>query len=166
MNNAIAVSTGGSCAFWNFENEVRTYHASQFSNQNGTGISTSCLADNFRNASKAAGYRLKVKGGDFSRKAITLKWTNSGVAPVYENWEVYLEVRNGSSVVWSGMTTFKPKLFEPGNATVKTEWGTIPAGSYSVYVIVKDPLNYRKPLPLANKDRQSDGSYKVADIKI
>jgi len=166
MNNASDVTTGGSCAFWNLENEVRTYHASQFSNQNGTGITSSCLADNYRNASKASGYRLAVKGGSISGKTVTLKWTNSGIAPVYENWDVYLEVRNGSSVVWSGMTTFKPKLFQPGTTSVTTTLGVAATGSYSLYVIVKDPLGYRKPLPLANKNRQTDGSYKVADIKI
>jgi len=64
------------------------------------------------------------------------------------------------------MTTFKPKLFQPGTTSVTTTLGVAATGSYSLYVIVKDPLGYRKPLPLANKNRQTDGSYKVVDIKI
>lgn len=166
MNAASLVTNGGSCAFWSLETEVRAYHASQFSNQNGTGITSTCLADNFRNASKASGYRLALKGGSVSGSTVTLTWSNTGIAPAYENWDVYLEVRNGSTVVWKGMTSFKPKLFQPGTTSVTTTLGTIPSGSYSLYVTVKDPSGYRKPLPLANKNRQTDGSYKVTDIKI
>jgi hypothetical protein len=166
MNSASLVTNGGSCAFWSLETEVRAYHASQFSNQNGTGVTSSCLEDNYRNASKASGYRLALKGGTVSGSTVTLNWSNSGIAPVYENWDVYLQVRNGSTVVWSGMTGFKPKLFQPGTTSVTTTLGTIPSGSYSVYVIIKDPVGYRQPLPLANKNRQTDGSYKVTDIKI
>jgi|GEM_PF-1923118 len=166
MNDAAAVTNGGSCAFWNLENEVRTYHASQFSNQNGTGVSTSCLTDNYRIASKASGYRLALKGGTISGSTVTLNWINTGIAPVYENWDVYLEVKSGTTVVWSGMTSFKPKFFQPGTTTVTATLGTIAPGSYSLYVIVKDPMGYRKPLPLANTNRQADGSYKVADIKM
>src|SRR5205085_12681821 len=101
-----------------------------------------------------------------SGKTVTLNWSNAGIAPVYENWNVYVEVRSGSSVVWSGVTAFKPKLFQPGTTTITTTLGAMPSGSYSLYVIVKDPVGYRKPLPLANKNRLTDGSYKVADIKI
>ena len=166
MNSASAVTSGGSCAFWNLETEVRTYHASQFSNQNNTGVTSSCLDDNFRRASKASGYRLLVKSGTISGKTVTLNWRNSGIAPAYENWDVYLQVRSGSTIVWSGMTSFKPKFFQPGTTTVTTTLGTSATGSYSLYVIVKDPSGYRKPLVLTNKNRQSDGSYKIGDIKI
>jgi len=79
---------------------------------------------------------------------------------------VYLQVRSGSTIVWSGMTSFKPKFFQPGTTTVTTTLGTSATGSYSLYVIVKDPSGYRKPLVLTNKNRQSDGSYKIGDIKI
>lgn len=166
MNDAAAVTNGGSCAFWSLETEVRTYHASQFSNQNGTGVSSSCVADNFRNASKASGYRLALKSGSITGTTVTLNWNNIGIAPAYEDWDVYLEVRSSTTLVWSGMTTFKPKFFQPGTTSITTSLGTLASGSYSLYVIVKDFRGYRKPLPLANTNRQTDGSYKVADIKI
>ncbi|MEJ0101262.1 MAG: DUF4832 domain-containing protein [Bacteroidota bacterium] len=166
LNSSSPVLSGGSCQFWDFENEVRTLHITQFNNQNGTGVSSSCLQDNYRNASKASGYRLSLKGGSISGSTVSLNWSNSGVAPVYENWDVYLELRNGNTVVWSGVTAFKPKLFLPGTTSVNTTMGTVASGTYSLYVIVKDPLGYRKPLPLANKNRLTDGSYKVADVKI
>jgi len=107
-----------------------------------------------------------LKGGTISGSTVTLNWINTGIAPVYENWDVYLEVRSGTTAVWSGMTSFKPKFFQPGTTSVTATLGTIAPGSYSLYVIVKDPMGYRKPLPLANTNRQADGSYKVADIKM
>ena len=165
LNSASTVSSGGSCAFWDLENEVRGLHLSQFSNTSVTA-GTTCADNNFRAASKASGYRLTVKSGSISGSTVTLNWSNAGIAPVYENWDVYLEVRNGTTVVWSGMSSFKPKLFLPGTKSVATTLGSIAAGTYSLYVIVKDPLGYRKPLVLANKNRQADGSYKVGDIKI
>jgi hypothetical protein len=166
LNSASTVSSGGSCAYWDMENEVRGLHLSQFSNTSVTA-GTSCADNNFRNASKASGYRLSVKSGSVSGTNVTLNWSNSGIAPVYENWDVYLVVKNGSTVVWTGMSSFKPKGFLPGTRSVSTTLSGVSSGTtYSLYVIVKDPTGYRKPLTLSNKNKQSDGSYKVADIKI
>ncbi|MEJ0101263.1 MAG: DUF4832 domain-containing protein [Bacteroidota bacterium] len=166
LNSSSTVLSGGSCQFWDFEREVRALHITQFNNQNGTGVVSTCIQNNYLNASKASGYRLSLKGGSISGSTVTLNWSNSGIAPVYENWDVYLEVRNGSTVVWSGVSSFKPKLFLPGTTSVNTTIGSVSSGTYSLYVIVKDPLGYRKPLPLANKNRLTDGSYKVGDIKL
>jgi len=164
MNSVSDVSTNGLSAYYDLERQVRSFHLSQFSNV--SSATTLAAATNYVNASKASGYRLSLKGGSISGSTVTLNWSNSGVAPAYENWDVYLEVRNGTTVVWSGMTSFKPKLFLPGTTSVNTTLPTIASGTYSLYVIVKDPLGYRKPLALANPNRLSDGSYKVADIKL
>lgn len=164
MNDITAVSAGGSSAYYDLPREMKVFHVSQFSNQ--TSATGTSVLNNFLAASKASGYRLLLKSASISGKTVTMNWSNTGVAPAYENWDVYLEVRNGTTVVWSGATTFKPKLFLPGSTTVSTTLGTTATGKYSLYVIVKDPTGYRKPLPLADKNRQSDGSYKVGDITL
>lgn len=166
MTNLSSVTGTGSCSFWEMESQVRRYHMSQFSNTNAVSAGVLCADNNYRAASKASGYRLAIKGGSISGTSLTLNWSNIGIAPVYENWDVYLELRSGTSVVWSGKSLFKPKLFLPGTTSVKDVLGTVAAGTYSLYVIIKDPLGYRKPFVLANKNRQADGSYKVADIKL
>jgi len=164
MNSQSEVTLNG-LVFGDLERQVRLYHVSQFNNQTNYPSAPESTP-NLRAASKACGYRLSIKGGSITGKTVTLNWSNSGIAPVYENWDVYLEVRNGSTVVWSGLASFKPKLFLPGTTSVNTTIGAVAAGTYSLYVIVKDPLGYRKPLPLANTSKQADGSYKIADVKI
>ena len=170
MNSSSAVLDGGSCGFWNFENEVRTYHASQFNNQNGSGLSGTCVTNNYLSASKACGYRVQVKSGSASNTggglAITLNWSNIGVAPTYENWDTWYELRDGSTVVWSGKSSFTPKLFLPGTQTVTENFAVPVQGNYGLYVIVRDPTGYRKPLTLTNKNRASDGSYLLTYVNV
>ena len=74
------------------------------------------------------------------------------------------ELRNSSGgVVWTGNSAFSPKLFLPqGSATGASDNFTLSSvspGTYSMYLIVRDPTNYKKPLPLAVNGRNSDGSY-------
>jgi hypothetical protein len=164
MNDATAVSAGGSSAYYDLPREMGVFHVSQFSNE--TSVTGTAVQNNFLAASKASGYRLMLKSASISGSTVTTNWSNTGLASVYENWDVYLEVRNGTTVVWSGMSSFKPKLFQPGTTSVNTTLGTIASGTYSLYVIVRDPLGYRAPLALALKNRQTDGSYKIGDIKI
>jgi len=97
---------------------------------------------------------------------VSLNWSNTGIAPVYENWEVWFELRDRSKLVWSGKSSFTPKLFLPGTQNVIDSFSVPVQGNLALYLVIKDPAKYRKPLPLANRNRASDGSYKIADIKI
>ncbi|MEJ0106386.1 MAG: PKD domain-containing protein [Bacteroidota bacterium] len=170
LNSSSPVLSGGSCQFWDFENEVRTLHLNQYNNQNGTGVSSSCLQDNYRKASKASGYRLQVKSGSVTNTgsgvAVNLNWSNIGIAPVYENWDVWFELRDGSTVVWSGKSSFTPKLFLPGTQSVTDNFSVPVQGNFALYLIIKDPAKYRKPLPLTNKNRASDGSYLLTYVNV
>ncbi len=171
------VSKGGSCAYWDLENEVRLYHASSFGNGNIPDPSVACVQANIRAASKASGYRMSITGGYISTvisaggtMAVTLNWFNAGVAPVYENWNTTFELRTDKGMVaWTGTSSFNPKLFLPGSITI-TDGFNLPAkitpGIYSLYLIMRDPDGYRKPLPLAIAGRNPDGSYLVAQVKI
>lgn len=126
---------------------------------------------NIRNASRAAGYRIILTGGTLSEVlessalAITLNWRNTGVAPVYEDWQIKYELQNqsGGAVVWTGNSAFNLKLFLPNaSATAHTDNFTLPAiaaGTYRLVVKIVDPNDYRDPFPIAITGRQGDGAY-------
>lgn len=149
------------------ERQVRLYHATSVGNGNfGNWNSAMSTANqNFtRAAFKAAGYRIQIVSGSITtgtRGEISVAWHNTGVAPTYENWNVIYELRSGNSVVWTGTSTFKPKLFLPTAApvTVVDNFSNIPTGNYSLVVKVVDPSGYRQPITLANRGRNTDGSY-------
>jgi len=155
-------------------NEITTFHMSSFGNGNFPIMSntSTALVNAVLAGSKACGYRLVLTGGNMTTTLssgssfnITLNWQNIGVAPVYENWNVVYELRDaGGKVVWTGNSAFKPRYFLPGGATPAADnftLGTVAAGTYSMYLIIKDPANYKKPLPLAISGRNSDGSYLI-----
>ena len=153
---------------------VNQYHAESFGNGNldVNNPPNSTIQDNFRAASKAAGFRLILTGGSMTSTLsagssfnLTLNWQNIGVAPTYENWNVVYELRNSANaVVWSGTSSFNPRLFSPAASPQATSDNfslpaSVPQGTYSMFLIVKDPNAYRKPLPMAITGRNADGSY-------
>ena len=177
LNNKETVARGGDWPFYHLVDEVKALHISQFSN-------TSCAAgspdaDNmFRRASKISGYRLLLYDGIVSKKIkaedslqITLNWANAGIAPVYEKWNTVIEIRSPdhAKVVWSGASTFNVRQFLPGTRTVHDSFkipSSVRPGVYSLFLIVKDPAGYRKPLPLAIRGRNADGSYSLGTVEI
>ncbi len=167
------------CDYGDMEAQVRRYHASSFGNGNYSDHSQPCMQENIRAASKAAGYRLVIDGGDISpvlspgqQFFITLQWKNIGAAPTYEDWEVFFELKDSTNnIVWSDKSQFKPKLFAPESVgTPVTDQfvlpGKIPAGHYALHLIIKDPGNYRDPLPLAIHGRKPDGSYFITTVGV
>lgn len=167
------------CDYGDMENQVKRYHACSFGNGNFPDYSQPCMQANIRAASKAAGYRLILEGGDISSLinpgdsiSIMLQWKNIGVAPTYEDWDVFFELKDTTQkIVWSGKSQFSPKLFIPETTgTAITDRFKLPAsimpGNYVMNLIVKDPIGYRSPLPLAIKGRNDDGSYTIQNIII
>lgn len=149
--------------------EIVRYGGSSFGNGNFNCAVNATIQNNFRAASLVAGYRILPTSGNISNSlvtngafTITTSWQNVGVAPTYENWNTQYELRTGTTVVWTGTSSKIMRLFQPG-ATVATIdnftlTGVAP-GLYGLYVIVRDPLGFRQPLPLAITGRNSDGSY-------
>jgi hypothetical protein len=156
-------------------NEITNFHMSYFGNGNFPIMSSTstALVNAVINASKASGYRLVTVSGTISDNIvnntafnITLNWQNIGIAPVYENWNVVYELRDSlGKVVWSGNSKFDPKLFLPQSTSTPISdnftLSGITAGSYNLYLMIKDPLGYKKPLPLAISGVNTDGSYLV-----
>jgi hypothetical protein len=170
---------GGSCQYWELESQIKRYHTLSFGNGNLESPSSTCVRTNVRNASKASGYRLVVTDGSMTTSlttgtqfTINLKWQNLGITPTYEKWNVVYQLRNASNqVVWNGTSSFKPQMFLPlasptlvqDNFTLPVD---IPAGTYNFMMVVTDPANYRKPLPLAIKGRNTDGSYLIRSVNV
>jgi hypothetical protein len=170
---------GGSCQYWELEAQVRRYHTLSFGNGNLEASTSTCVRTNIRNAAKAAGYRLVALGGTVnstlasgSAFTILMNWQNLGITPTYEKWNVLYQLRDATNkVVWSDTSNFKPYLFLPQSVptAVSDEFvlpTTLLSGTYQLYMIVTDPGNYRKPLPLAINGRNADGSYLVRAITV
>lgn len=177
LNDKTTVSRGGEFPYFDLVNEVKAYHLSQFSNVSSAKDDPD--ADNiFRKASKISGYRLQLYDGIISKKIkpgdplkVSLNWNNAGVAPVYEKWNTIIELRSpvNGKIIWSGTSSFSPRLFLPGSRTVHDRFqlpSSVEAGTYSLFLIIKDPSGYRKPLPLAIRGRNADGSYSLGTVEI
>lgn len=167
LNNLSSVNSAS--PYNDLPNEVAKLHISQFSNSNearrisngspvGSAAQISASDTNLIAASKAAGARIGLFSASIKSGVLTMNWTNTGNAPIYENWDVYLIC--GSQQIKSG-AVIKGLLPGTGFST-----DALPVGSYALSVIIKDPNGYRSPYPLLNKNRLSDGSYKIGDIKI
>jgi hypothetical protein len=154
--------------FADLERQVALYHATSFGNGNYGTTPTSTIKTRVRAASKLCGYRLILEGGNLTLNgnnlAVSLNWKNIGQAPTYENWNVEFELKNSNNqTVWSGQSQFKLKRFLPsGSATIVTDnFTSLPAGTFKLNLIIKDPNGYRDPLPLAITGRNADGSYPI-----
>jgi hypothetical protein len=171
-------ANGGPHPFWYIPQQVRRYHTSILGNGNWCGEQFSGISarDSVRMAWKLSGYRIQAisadipsvlqSGGPFS---VTMHWLNSGLAPVYENWNISFLLQEESTgiVRWSGPSAFRLRFFQPGaTATPHTDAftlpGGLPGGRYRLLVRIADPSNFRDPFFLANAGRNPDGSYLVA----
>jgi hypothetical protein len=171
LNSQSTVS--GSCGsmYCDLPRQIQLYHTTSFGNGNLPNAANSSLQSNIITSSRLSGYRVVLTGGNMTTTLgqnatfnISLNWQNIGLAPPYENWTPTFELRNSSgTVVWSGTSSFKLKLFQPsGSATTVSDNFTlsgVSTGTYSLYMIIRDPNGYKKPFPLAITGRNSDGSY-------
>lgn len=152
--------------------DVNKYHSHSFGNGNYGVTLTTAVKNGARAASKACGYRMVLTGGtgplsipQSTNFGITLNWQNVGLSPTYEDWNVQFELRNGSTVVWSGTSTKTLRGFlATGSATPNVDtfnFGTsVAPGTYNLYLIIRESAGYRlQAFPLAINGRNADGSY-------
>lgn len=154
--------------------EGQRYGGNSFGNGNFNCTVNATIQNNFRAASKAFGYRLNLNPGGSTTTApiaggafaIVQHWRNGGASPSYLNWNCVYDLRltPTSIPVWSLTSSFNPRLFSPaGSDNVVTDNGTltsVPAGTYELHMTMKDPLNYRFPMPIyITNTQQADGSY-------
>lgn len=178
MNGGPVVVYNG-CEYGDLEAQMRKYGAASFGNGNYQGVQNkACAKTNILAAAKASGYRYIINGGKFTssvasdrKLTVTLNWWNKGIAPTYEDWDTMIELRNSTgALAWSGKSQHVMRLFLPeANQRPVTDTFVLPQlapGNYSLFVSVKDPNRYRKPLTLAIDGRQSDGAYYVGVVKL
>lgn len=151
---------GGSAGTFNsLSAQMLKYGVTSFGNGNfntSSNGSNATVQTNFRAASAAAGYKLTITAGSISGNLISLTWSNINTAPDYKDWNVNFELRNGSVVAWTKKSSFSPKFFLKGSITVID---SLPNGTGDLYLVIRDPLNFRKPMPLAITGQNADGSY-------
>lgn len=165
------------CGYYNLSEEVKAFHVSQLSNGNIANANLLCVQENVRAASKVTGYRLVLNGGHVSwerkmnsKLKIELDWSNIGIAPVYEDWDVFFQLRDlKNCLVWEGKSKFSPTLFLPGKHNQSDEFSIdarLRRQNYTLNLIIKDKFLYRNPLPLAIKGRNKYGGYYLGQITL
>lgn len=156
---------GGSAGTFNsLPAQMTKYGTTSFGNGNfniSSNGSNATVQANFRAASAAAGYKLTITAGNLLGNQLSLTWTNLNTAPVYKNWNFNYELRapGGTTVVWTKTSSFNGKTLLHGSVTVTD---SLPNGTGDLYLIIRDPTGYRKPMPLAITGQNTDGSYLLA----
>ncbi len=158
--------------------QVRRFHVSTLSSGNmpwrGTDL-TGRQRTAYATALATAGYRIKVRSLtlpdvlDAGRKVVVrTAWTNQGVAPTYDAWDVRLTFVHaaGGRTVTRSLGRQLEGLVDTGvrSRTISTKG--MKAGRYDVHLAVVDPSGYSSPMHLANAGRTTTGTYRVGAIKV
>lgn len=111
----------------------------------------STMRNNIQAAGNASGHLITITGGQFKDNTLTLEWENKGNTPTYEDWTVYYELRQGSTIVKSINSFFQsPSMQLPGKWTTTVAIPAQPAGTYELHVVVKNNVR-QYPLPIESK---------------
>jgi hypothetical protein len=158
---------------------------------------TSDMYDIWARTNKYAGYRYAVTSASVPASApagsalpITLRWTNFGTAPAYDNWQVIYEVRNSSDTVvktvQSGLSllliaaeqSYTNTAQEPASVarddTLSLPTAGLRTGNYKL--VAKVVWNEHKPngnnavsyapMTLAQEGRDSGGGYPIGSFQL
>lgn len=140
------------------------------------GELTGTREQNLRTFLARMGYTLGVRRCTVWRTVLggglqaELVWENTGLAPLYAHWPVVLELRDDTGhTVWSGQTEVPFPSWGPGSYTLRaalTGAETLPAGDYSLWVGIQDPLTGAPGVAL-QMDAPRDGAlYRLADQRL
>jgi len=155
--------------YYDLYRELTLFHATYLGNGNLEAPTNAKTISRMQAAGAVMGYKLEAKNDSVSSNLVpggTMKvyttWLNRGQAPLYEDWNIKYQLRNGSTVVWEGASTFGLKLFLPSTQK-STDTYTLPAnistGTYSLYTKIVDPVSYRLPLVLRMGGKTADTAY-------
>jgi hypothetical protein len=129
----------------------------------------------FEELQKRMGYRFILRRLEYPRAAkagtmmaVHMWWLNAGVAPVYREYELAVQLRSeaGSAVIKLPVDVRK---WLPGDAvydgTIYLPAGLQP-GEYRVRVALLDPRTEQAAIRLAIEGRQPDGWYDLGALRI
>jgi hypothetical protein len=123
-----------------------------------------------------AGYRLtalemslpsSVRVGE--QLPVTLKWQNSGNAPLYRDYRVQLFYVSNGNVQPAVTSSVNLRALGPGETTTVTDslpTGGLAAGSYELRLRAVDAAGVRKPLRFALQNHLSDDSYSLGTVSL
>lgn len=108
-----------------------------------------------------------------SRVAISSQWSNIGITPAYERWEVRFELqpKGQPTIVWSSASQLDLEQLLPttepqSNSDMLYLPQLLPPGEYTLSLIVRDPQEYRAPLALAIAGSDAGHRYTLGNISI
>jgi hypothetical protein len=148
-----------------------------------------------------SGFRLQVnpqsipasvnRGGTLE---VALNWENVGVAPLYEAFDLMLELRGDGKTVWSGRSGLDLRKLLPAGSVVPDSLknqnlivspqvvkdgfslpATLEPGRYELWLKAIDPNSggndlqrtyARLPLRLAHRGRSNDGAYPIGKLEV
>lgn len=166
-------AVAGQCDYSHVMTEVQTFHASTIENtdsyENGATL-PGCTLNLLYSIAKSIGYRYTITqttttdsvraNGLFS---VTGNFKNIGIAPNYEDYDLFYELRQAGVAKWTGTSNLLFKWFQPGanNHTDNFTLTNLATGVYDLYMIVR---SRKKRVPLYMQltgfaARQTDGSY-------
>ena len=156
---------------------------------------TSDTYDIWARTNKYAGYRYAITSATVPDSAtpgsvlpITVRWTNFGTAPSYDNWQVVYELRDSENAVVKTVQSAQAlhnigaeqnyTTQDPASATNDDTFtlptSGLPAGDYMLAAKVVwndhkpkgiDTVNY-SPMTLAQAGRDGDGGYPIGSIQL
>jgi hypothetical protein len=170
-------------------NQIRDFHVSLIGNgnfpRNDFSAFSSTEQANAILAGKIAGFRYRLNNialpTTISRSApfrMTASWSNIGVAPTYDQWHVYIQLRNANGgVAWEGISSVNLRTLLPTSNSsgadtpvtindVFTVDPYLPPGTYGVVLIIKDPKGQLRPLAISNQGRNQYGNYYLGQVTV
>lgn len=138
------------------------------------GELTGTEGDNLRTLLAEMGYTLGVRRCTVWRTAFSrrmqaeLTWENTGLAPLYADWSMALELRDkAGQTVWSGRAKVPFSDWSAGLHTVQVALpGDLPGGTYSLWVGIVDPLTDAPGVALQMRTVSDGALYRVAEIPL
>jgi hypothetical protein len=100
--------------------------------------------------------------------AVNMWWLNAGVAPVYSEYTLAMELRGagGSSVM---KVPVDVRQWMPGDAVYDGSLyvdDRLKPGAYRVRIALLDPRTEQPAIKLAIEGRQADGWYDLGEIRV
>jgi hypothetical protein len=164
------------------DQQVGSWHIAAIANGNITSWSNYSADQQAQilTMGKHAGYRFALNSLTYpaevmnnSLLTISGQWSNVGITPAYEPFAVTYELRPKSqtTVLWSGLSRLDLQSFLPTTApqTIDDQFylpGRIPAGQYTLSLVVRDLTGYRAPLALAITGGDASGRYLLGELTI
>lgn len=110
--------------------------------------------------------KCKITRGVFDRKLCAdMIWENTGTAPFYEDWDIYLAAHDAQGEeVWSGRYDSSISSWGPGIHVFTADLdGTekLPKGDYTLWAGIVDPLIKKTGVALQMKTDHEDSLYRI-----